>query len=114
MFKKNSSFLVLLTIVAICFLMWYFSELVIIILISVILSLIGQPLIRLFDRIKFRKAHFPHTLSTVLSLIVIICLFAGFFRILLQVAEESLILRGTLLAFVEPRKGREKILDRAD
>ena len=102
MFKKNSSFLVLLTIIFICFIMWYFSELVFIILISVILSLFGQPLIRLFDRIRFRTHHFPHTLSTILSLIIMICFFAIlFFMLIPPVAMQIKSLSGINIATIQ-------------
>jgi len=82
MFKKSSSIIVLLTILAICFLAWYFAELVIVILVAVIISLVGHPLIRLMDRIRFRRVHFPHTLSTIISLVIVISLFASFFLLI--------------------------------
>jgi predicted PurR-regulated permease PerM len=54
------------------YLAWVFSDILIYILIAGVLSFIGQPLVRLFDKIKIKKFKMPHTLSAVLSLIVIL------------------------------------------
>ncbi|MBN2173192.1 MAG: AI-2E family transporter [Bacteroidales bacterium] len=54
------------------YLAWYFSNILIYILISGVLSFIGQPLVRLFDKIHYGKFKMPHTLSAVLSLIVML------------------------------------------
>jgi len=54
------------------YLAWYFSEILIYILISGVLSFIGQPLVRLFDKVQIRKFKMPHTLSAILALIVML------------------------------------------
>ncbi len=61
------------------FLIWYFANIVAYILISFVFSLMGQPLVRLLDRIRIKQFHFPHVISSVITLLVIwiflICLF---------------------------------------
>ena len=54
------------------FLMWYFSTLVIYTLIAGIISIVGRPVVRFFDKIRFRKHQLPHFLSALLTLIVIV------------------------------------------
>lgn len=54
------------------FLMWYFSSLVIYTVIAVVISIVGRPIVRFFDRIRIWKLKLPHGLSTALALIVII------------------------------------------
>jgi predicted PurR-regulated permease PerM len=59
------------------YLVWYFSAIVAYILISAVLSIMGHPLVRFFDSLHIRKIKFPHTLSSVIALVVIITVFFG-------------------------------------
>jgi predicted PurR-regulated permease PerM len=63
------------------YLIWFFSNIVIYILISAVLSIMGRPLLILLDRIKFGKVKMPHTLSAILTLLVIYGLIGGFFAV---------------------------------
>ena len=63
------------------FLIWYFSSLVICILISAVLSIIGHPLVKIFDKIKISKFTFPHSLSAFLTLIIMIIVMVSVFKI---------------------------------
>src|ERR1035437_7129870 len=54
------------------FLMWYFSTIVIYTLIAAVISIVGRPIVRFFDGVRFRRFKLPHVLSTFLSLIVIV------------------------------------------
>jgi len=47
------------------------------VLIAFVLSFIGQPLVRLFDRIHFKRYRFPHGLSALLSLLIIVLVAVG-------------------------------------
>jgi predicted PurR-regulated permease PerM len=65
----------ILVILIIGFLIWRFSYIIVWVLVAAVLSFIGQPLVRFFDRLHFRKIKMPHSLSAVLSLIVIVLVF---------------------------------------
>lgn len=54
------------------YLAWYFSDILVYILIAGILSFIGHPLVRLFDRIKIKNFKMPHTVSAILTLIIML------------------------------------------
>lgn len=54
------------------YLIWRFSDIVTYLFISVILSLIGRPLVRKFNRIRIGNFHFPNALSALFALFVII------------------------------------------
>lgn len=60
------------------FMIWYFSNIVIYVIISAVLSMIGHPLVRRFDKIKFWKFSMPHGLSALLALLIIFIAFVGF------------------------------------
>ena len=59
MYEKNKLFFIILIICVIGFLAWYFSQILICIIIAGIISIIGYPLVGLFDRIHFKKIKFP-------------------------------------------------------
>jgi len=76
----NSTFRTLGIIVLLAFaiyLAWYFSAIVAYILFSAVLSIMGHPLVRFFDSLHVWNIKFPHALSSVLALLVIIAVFFG-------------------------------------
>ncbi len=66
---------------AIGFLVWRFSFMIVWILIAAVISFIGHPLVHFFDKVHFKKWHIPHSLSAVLSLLIIVLLFFGLIAI---------------------------------
>ncbi|MBG0860588.1 MAG: AI-2E family transporter [Bacteroidales bacterium] len=72
---KYTGYILLLLIIG--FLIWRFYYIIIWMLVAAVLSFIGQPLVRFFDRIHIRKFKIPHALSALLSLIVIVLVFMG-------------------------------------
>jgi len=60
------------------YIFWYFRNIVTYILIAAVISFIGQPLVRLLDRIRIGKFAFPHTLSSIITLLVILGIFCSF------------------------------------
>ncbi len=67
--------------ILIIYLVWRFSDIVFYILISVVLSLIGRPLVKRFNSIRFGKHHIPNTLSAILALLTIILVLLSFIGI---------------------------------
>jgi len=51
------------------------------VLIAAVLSFIGQPFVQFFDRLHIKKWKFPHSLSALLSLVVLVLLMLGFLSI---------------------------------
>jgi len=78
MLKKYPALLTILGLIIIILFVWYFSNIVIYVLVSAVLAVIGQPLVRFIDKIKFRKIHMPHALSAFFALLIIIAVFMGF------------------------------------
>lgn len=65
------------------FLIWYFSSIVTYILISAVLSLMGRPIVKVLQKIKFWKIKFSRSVSAFLTLLFIWFLFIGFFRFMI-------------------------------
>ncbi|MCF8365077.1 MAG: AI-2E family transporter [Bacteroidales bacterium] len=71
----------ILTAALAVYLVWRFSDIVTYLFISVILSLIGRPLVRRFNRIRVGNFHIPHALSALFALFVIILIVIVFLGI---------------------------------
>lgn len=76
--KTYKPLLAIAGFVILAFMAWYFWNIVIYILVSAVLSIIGQPLLRQFQKIKIRKWHFSRSLSALLTLIMMLCVLTGF------------------------------------
>jgi len=72
---KYTGYVLILLIIG--FLIWRFYYIIVWVLVAAVLSFIGQPLVRYFDKIHFRKFKLPHSLSAVLSLLAIVLIFMG-------------------------------------
>ncbi|MBN2213094.1 MAG: AI-2E family transporter [Bacteroidales bacterium] len=71
----------ILLILVIGFFIWRFGFMIVWVLIAAVISFIGQPLVRFFDKIHVRKRHMPHALSTLLSLAIIVLVIFGLLAI---------------------------------
>ncbi len=66
----------------ILFLVWFFSEVVIYILVSAVLAIMFRPLVSLLSRIKLSKWNFPRSLAALITLFIIWGVFALIFGLL--------------------------------
>jgi predicted PurR-regulated permease PerM len=72
---KYTGYILVLLIIG--FMIWRFYYIIAWVLVAAVLSFIGQPLVRLFDKIHIKKWRIPHAFSALLSLIVIVLVFLG-------------------------------------
>lgn len=77
LYEKNKLFFIILIIAVIGFLAWYFSQILICIIVAGIISIIGSPLVALLDRLHIKKFRCPHVLSVFLTLIIIMTVLLG-------------------------------------
>lgn len=64
------------------FMLWYFSGIVTYIVIATLLSLMGNPLVKRLNKIKFGKRKMPHALSAAITLLTMIFIFGVFVLII--------------------------------
>ncbi|MDR1983230.1 MAG: AI-2E family transporter [Prevotellaceae bacterium] len=70
--NKLARYIIIIAIVAtVLFIAWYFSNIIIYILIAAVLSVVGRPIVIFFDKLKLGKYSCPHWLSAALSLTTI-------------------------------------------
>lgn len=74
----------------IAFLIWYFSSIITYILISLVLSFIGRPLVRWLYSVKFRKYRMPKGLAAFIALVAIWIVFVAFFRFIIPLLASEL------------------------
>jgi predicted PurR-regulated permease PerM len=93
LYQKHKIFFLVLIVLAIGFLLWYFHQIVIFIIVAGVISIIGSPLVELLDRIRIGRIRFPHVLSVILTLLLILAVIfsmIGFF-VPLVIKEANLI-----------------------
>jgi predicted PurR-regulated permease PerM len=78
------------------YLAWYFSDILVYVLIAGVLSFIGQPIVRLFNKIKIRKFKMPHTLSSVLTLLIMIIILSFLFVLTVPILNRQAIVISTI------------------
>ncbi len=72
------------------FLLWYFSAIVTYILISVVLSFIGKPLVRWLALVKIKKFKIPKGFAALITLILMWVVFIAFFRFIIPLLISEL------------------------
>jgi predicted PurR-regulated permease PerM len=97
LYQQYRLFFIILTILVICFLLWFFSNIVAYILIAVVVSILGQPIINLLERIKFGRFMIPRPLTAIISLLVIISILVVFFIFFIPLAVKE----ATLLSSID-------------
>lgn len=101
-----------------CFLLYYFRSVLSYVLISVVISIVGGPLVDLFNKIKIGKYRMPASLSAALTLLIMIGFFVGLFSIFGPlVAEEAEIISSidvekTAETFNKPLGETERFLEK--
>ena len=114
---KNKKWYVAIPIIIIVgFLLWFFSSIVTYILVAAILSIIGQPLVKLLNNIKIGRIEFPSALSALITLSSMMSLIFLFLWLVVPLIAKQADLftninTDTLSAsFQEPIKYLQKIL----
>lgn len=60
------------------FMIWYFHNIVVYVIVSAVLSMIGHPLVKRLDKIRIWKYNMPHSLSAFVALLVLLFAVVGF------------------------------------
>ncbi len=76
---KYTGYILFLAIIG--YMIWRFSYIIAWVMIAAVLSFMGQPLVRFFDRVHIKKIRMPHFLSALLSLFVIVLVLLGLIAI---------------------------------
>lgn len=75
--------IVTVTLLTVGFLLWYFSTIVGYVLASVVLSLIGKPVVNLLEKIKIGRFRMPEALAALITLILLWGVIGGFLALVI-------------------------------
>lgn len=90
MSKYYKYLIILATTVVVVLAVWYFQNIIDYILVSAVLSLIGEPVVNLLERIKIKKFSLPKWMCAGITLLLIWVVFLTFFRIFVpMIAAEA-------------------------
>ncbi|MDO9512455.1 MAG: AI-2E family transporter [Bacteroidales bacterium] len=91
---QNKQRIIILTVslLTIGLLAWFFSNIVLYVAIAGILSIIGRPLVKLLDGLRYKKLHLPHALNAVIVLLAMISFAVGTVYLLIPlIAKQALV-----------------------
>lgn len=90
MFLKNKSTLLLLaTLICVAAFIFIFTKIVLYMLLAAILSLLAQPFVKLYTKIRLRDRHLPETIVALLSLFSMLFVFSSFFYVFVPLIIEQ-------------------------
>ncbi|MCX7696208.1 MAG: AI-2E family transporter [Bacteroidales bacterium] len=76
---KLSSWVIWLpTLIVLFVFIYFFPQILVLILTSLILSLMGNPLVQILDKIKIKNWHIPHSINAFIALLVVVGILVGF------------------------------------
>jgi predicted PurR-regulated permease PerM len=92
-YLKNRLFFLILFTAALGFLVWYFANIVIFIIVAGVISIVGAPVVDFFDKMKVGRFNFPHVLSVSITLLLFLLLIFGMFSLFipLVVSEANMV-----------------------
>lgn len=96
---------IILLLAAAVYLAWYFSAILIYILISGVLSIMGHPMVRFLDSAHIGRFKFPHTLSTIITLLAIIVIFFA----LIGTFVPLIVSEANVISNIDPKLVAEKL-----
>jgi len=100
------------------FLLWYFKNIVIYILVSLVLSLMGRPVFDMLGRVRIRKRCLPAAIRSLITLVILISFILIFFGIFIPLIVNkayelsNLDTQRLVASLQEPLGNLEKLLDR--
>ncbi len=89
MTKSGKYIFIILPLFILGLIIWFFSNIVIYILISYVFSLIGHPLVNYLGKIKIRTYQIPKSIRSFITIIMIWALFFMFFRTFIPLAAHQ-------------------------
>jgi predicted PurR-regulated permease PerM len=79
--REYSIALSILGFILLLIMVWYFSNVVVYVIVSAVLAFIGHPLVGLLDKLHIGSFRLPHALNALIGLLAIITVIVGFFLI---------------------------------
>ena len=69
--------------------LWYFLNIIVYMLVAGVLSLMGQPLTDLIEKIRFGKFKMPRTIAALLTMVAMLAVLVGLFSVFIPLVSEQ-------------------------
>jgi len=79
----------IIAILVVLYLIWYFANIVVYIIIAGVLSFMGRPLVKLLNKIEYRGFRMPNALSSLITLVTIMLVIISFFLIFVPIISRQ-------------------------
>lgn len=89
MTKTGKYILIIIGLILLGYILWYFKNIVAYILISVVLSFIGRPVVDVLGKVKIKKLKMPMALRAFIALLILWALFLSFFRVFIPLITKQ-------------------------
>ena len=116
--NRSKYFLIAILVLFLGFMAWFLKTIVVYLVVSILLSLLGQPLVKIYSRIRIKQHRLSITISSVLALFTLMAVVVGLFSLFIPlVIEEARIVsninsQDVVLAFDQPLHQLESMLER--
>jgi predicted PurR-regulated permease PerM len=87
--KLARNIAILAVVAAILFALWYFKNIVGYVLMALVLSFVGKPILRGLSRLRIRRFALPQTLCAALTILILWSIFLGIFRVFIPLVAEQ-------------------------
>jgi len=98
LYQEYRLFFIIISILIIGFIAWYFSNIVAYILIAVVVSFLGQPIVHVIEKVHIGKFRIPRAITALIALLSILCLMIAFFSFFIPLAVKQ----ATLISNIDP------------
>ncbi|MCX6251049.1 MAG: AI-2E family transporter [Bacteroidetes bacterium] len=98
LYQEYHLFFIIITILIVGFIAWYFSNIVAYILIAVVVSFLGQPIVHLLEKIHIGKFRIPRAITALVALLLILFVFIVFFSLFIPLAVKQ----ATIISTIDP------------
>ncbi|MEG2070662.1 MAG: AI-2E family transporter [Bacteroidales bacterium] len=88
--NNNKIIAILLFIAFLAFIGWFFSDIVLYMFIALILSLLGNPVVKLLTRIRFKKWSLPQSVAAGITLLLILGVITSFIYLLIPLVTKEI------------------------
>ena len=99
LYQEYRLFFIIITILLVGFIAWYFSNIVAYILIAVVVSFLGQPILNLIEKVHIGRFRIPRAITALVALLFILSVMIAFFSFFIPLAVKQ----ASIISSIDPQ-----------
>lgn len=80
---------ILIPLILVCLTVYYFTDIVAYVLVSWVLSMVGQPIMKFLTNLKFKNVHLGRTMSAIVTIVIFFIVFLGLSMLFIPMIVEQ-------------------------